>query len=58
MSPNTLTVKRYPDAFARTEHAEILSCLTDDGEWLLPGMFHLTGKEAFDKEIGITHLSQ
>jgi ketosteroid isomerase-like protein len=39
------------DAFTRTDHAEILSCLTDDVEWLLPGLFHLTGKEAFDKEI-------
>lgn len=29
----------------------ILSCLTDDVEWILPGVFHLKGKEAFDKEI-------
>jgi len=51
MSPNKLTVQRYMDAFTRTDHAEILSCLTDDVEWLLPGVFHLIGKEAFDKEI-------
>ena len=51
MSPNKQTVQRYMDAFTRTDHAEILSCLTDDVEWLLPGVFHLRGKEAFDKEI-------
>jgi len=51
MSPNKLTVRRYMDAFTRTDHAEILSCLSDDVEWLLPGVFHLRGKEAFDKEI-------
>jgi ketosteroid isomerase-like protein len=39
------------DAFARTDHAEILSCLTDDVEWVIPGAFHLVGKEAFDNEI-------
>ena len=51
MSQNKQTVQKYMDAFARTDHAEILSCLTDDVEWLIPGMFHLTGKEAFDKAI-------
>lgn len=30
---------------------EVLSCLTDDVEWVIPGAFHLTGKIAFDKEI-------
>lgn len=39
------------DAFARLDHAEILSCLTDDVEWVVPGIFHLAGKTAFDKEI-------
>jgi ketosteroid isomerase-like protein len=39
------------DAFTRTDHAEVLSCLTDDVEWLIPGAFHITGKDAFDKEI-------
>ena len=51
MSPNKQTVQTYMDAFARTDHAEILSCLTDDVEWVIPGMFHITGKDAFDKEI-------
>ena len=51
MSPNKHTVQKYMDAFARTDHAEILSCLTDDVEWLIPGAFHVKGKSAFDKEI-------
>src|SRR5687768_792036 len=51
MSPNKETVRRYIDGFNRSDHEQILSCLTDDIEWLMPGMFHLRGKDAFDKEI-------
>jgi uncharacterized protein len=51
MSRNKQTVQKYMDAFARTDHAEVLSCLTDDVEWVIPGAFHTTGKDAFDKEI-------
>lgn len=51
MSRNKQTVQKYMEAFARTDHAEVLSCLTDDVEWLIPGMFHIMGKDAFDKEI-------
>jgi ketosteroid isomerase-like protein len=51
MSPNKQTVQKYMDAFGRTDHAEILSCLTDDVEWVIPGAVHLKGKEAFDGEI-------
>ena len=51
MSLNKQTVQKYMDAFTRTNHAEILSCLTDDVEWVIPGMVHIKGKEAFDKEI-------
>ena len=51
MSPNKQAVQKYMDAFGRTDHAEILSCLTDDVEWVIPGAFHLTGKVAFDNEI-------
>jgi ketosteroid isomerase-like protein len=39
------------EGFRRSDHAQILSCLTEDVEWELPGVFHLHGKEAFDKEI-------
>jgi ketosteroid isomerase-like protein len=51
MSRNKETVLKYIDGFNKTDHAQILSCLTDDIEWLMPGAFHLTGKDAFDKEI-------
>jgi ketosteroid isomerase-like protein len=51
MTHNKNTVQRYIDGFNRSDHAQILSCLTDDIEWLMPGTFHLKGKEAFDREI-------
>jgi len=51
MTPNKLTVERYMDGFNKSDHGQILSCLTDDVEWIIPGAFHLKGKAAFDKEI-------
>jgi ketosteroid isomerase-like protein len=51
VSQNKQVVQRYMDAFASSDHAAVLSCLTDDVEWVIPGAFHLTGKAAFDKEI-------
>jgi ketosteroid isomerase-like protein len=51
MTENKRTVDRYMDGFRKSDHAQILSCLTDDIEWEIPGAFHLIGKDAFDKEI-------
>lgn len=51
MSPNKHTVQEYLDAFARSDHEEVLSCLADDVEWVVPGAFHIRGKEDFDREI-------
>jgi ketosteroid isomerase-like protein len=51
MSLNKETVQRYIDGFNKSDHAQILSCLTDDIEWLMPGTFYLTGKDAFDRAI-------
>lgn len=51
MSPNKDTVAKYIDGFNKGDHAQILSCLTDDVEWTMPGAFRLAGKDAFDKEI-------
>jgi ketosteroid isomerase-like protein len=51
MSRNKQTIQKYIDGFNKSDHAQILSCLTDDVEWLMPGTFHLHGKEGFDKEI-------
>ena len=52
MSENKQTVQRYMDGFVAGDRVLILSCLTDDVVWDMPGNFHLTGKEAFDKEVG------
>lgn len=51
MTENKITVKKYMEAFARSDHPAVLSCLSDDVEWIMPGAFHLRGKDAFDKEI-------
>ena len=51
MTENKITVERYLDGFNKSDHKQILSCLTDDVEWEMPGAFHLVGKESFDKEI-------
>jgi uncharacterized protein len=51
MSRNKQTVEQYMEGFRRSDHAAVLACLHDDVEWLIPGMFQVKGKEAFDKEI-------
>ncbi|MFE3458259.1 nuclear transport factor 2 family protein [Nocardiopsis aegyptia] len=51
MSQNKQTVESYLDGFRRNDHAQILSCLTDDIEWTVFGGFHLTGKAAYDAAI-------
>jgi ketosteroid isomerase-like protein len=51
MTENKNTVTRYVDGFNKLDHKRILDCLTDDIEWVIPGMFHITGKAAFDGEI-------
>ena len=48
---NKKIIERYIEGFNKSDHNKILSCLTDDVEWILPGVFHLKGKDAFDKEI-------
>ena len=51
MTENKKTVEKYMEGFNKSDHKQILSCLTDDVEWILPGVFHLKGKDEFDKEI-------
>ncbi len=48
---NQETVDRYMEGFRRTDHEMILSCLTEDVEWHVPGAFQVRGKEAFDGQI-------
>lgn len=50
-SENKKTIKKYIDGFQKSDHEQILSCLTDDVVWEMPGIFHHEGKEAFDGEI-------
>jgi ketosteroid isomerase-like protein len=51
VSENKRTVEQYLDGFSKSDHEQVLSCLTDDVEWEIPGAFRLSGKPAFDKEI-------
>lgn len=51
MSNRKRIVERYIDGFRRSDHAQILSCLTDDVVWALHGHKTLHGKDAFDAEI-------
>ncbi len=51
MSRRKDVVEGYFDGFRRSDHELILSYLTDDIAWDLPGYRHLTGKDAFDGEI-------
>jgi ketosteroid isomerase-like protein len=48
---NKKVVEIYMDGFRKGDHEQILSCLTDNVVWEMPGLFHIVGKEAFDKEI-------
>jgi ketosteroid isomerase-like protein len=51
MTNNKKTIEKYIDGFNKIDHKQILDCLTDDIEWVMPGFFHHVGKKAFDKEI-------
>lgn len=51
MSTRKSIVEKYIEGFRRSDHAQILSCLTDDVVWALHGYKTLQGKEAFDAEI-------
>lgn len=51
MSEQKQIVEKYMDGFRTTDHKKILSCLTDDVIWEMPGFYLHNGIEAFDKEI-------
>ena len=51
MAARKAVVETYFEGFRRSDHEQILGCLTDDVVWDLPGYAHLVGKEAFDREI-------
>ena len=51
MTPNKTTVDAYMEAFRKTDRDQILACLTEDVEWVIPGAFHVRGKDEFAKHI-------
>ena len=51
MSQNKDIVRTYIDGFTKSDHDQILGCLTDDIRWTVFGAFRLVGKEAYDAEI-------
>ena len=51
MSENKRTIEKYIDGFNKSDHEQILSCLTEDVVWEMPGIFYHEGKKAFDSEI-------
>jgi len=51
LSRNKQVVHRYLEGFRRSDHEQILSCLTDDIVWTVFGAFRLQGKEAYDAAI-------
>lgn len=50
-SRNKQVVERYIDGFNKLDHAQILSCLTDDIRWTVFGAYRITGKQAYDEHI-------
>ena len=50
-TPNTRTVETYLNGFRTLDRALILSCLTDDVEWVIPGVFETRGKAGFAEHI-------
>ena len=51
MTENKRTVEAYMEGFRQSDHATVLSCLTDDVEWEIPGAFRLRGKKDFEQHI-------
>ncbi len=51
MTDNKKTVARYIEGFNQGDREKILSCLTEDVEWLIPRFFHVHGKVEFAGQI-------
>jgi len=51
MTENLATVQRYMETYAAGDRPGVLSCLTDDVEWDIPGMPRIAGRDAFSREI-------
>ena len=51
MSTHKIIIEKYIEGFRRSDHVQILSCLSDDIVWVLHGYKTLKGKDAFNAEI-------
>jgi uncharacterized protein len=51
VSENKRTIEKYMEGFRHTDRAAILSCVADDVEWEIPGMFKIEGRDAFNSHI-------
>jgi len=51
MTANKQTVQKFMDAVSKANHSDVLSCLTDDVEWVIPGVIHTKGKDEFANQI-------
>lgn len=51
MTENKRTVEKYIEGFRSTDRAAIISCLTEDIEWEIPGMFRTRGRAEFNNHI-------
>jgi ketosteroid isomerase-like protein len=51
MSARKAVVEQYIEGFRRGDHAQVLSCLTDDVVWEIHGHATVRGRAAFDAAI-------
>lgn len=51
MSPRKRVAEAYIDGLRCRDHAQVVSCLTDDVVWQPHGYKTIRGKDAFDAEI-------
>ena len=51
MSTRREIVERYLEGFRRSDHEQVLACLTDDVVWHVHGVRTTHGKAEFDDEI-------
>jgi ketosteroid isomerase-like protein len=51
MTKNKSTVAKYMEGFRNTDREAILSCVTENVEWEIPGMFHARGISEFNDHI-------
>ncbi|MBS0266164.1 MAG: nuclear transport factor 2 family protein [Planctomycetes bacterium] len=50
MTANKQTVQKFMEAVSKSHHADVLACLTDDVEWVIPDVSHTQGKADFAKQ--------